>query len=158
MGLFRRRPKEPTVEQQVEMQQTSDLETQAIADPVMGAKNIADGVAFDYQVIEDENIRRIFEELDWLDELQPFFSRLNFLSNCSPDEAEQIKMSLDQAITYLKYRRKSDEEKMLLMSLKAHFNMRINDSVRGWKLTSLTTQRKILEMMRLREKKGVFRR
>jgi len=158
LGLFKRKRREPTPEEIARIEQDKDIETSSMVDPVMGAKNIADGVAFDYQVIEDENMRGIFEELPWLDELRPLYSRLNFLSNCSPDEAEQFKMAVDQAITYLKYRRRRDDEKMLLMALKTHFYMRINDSVRGWKLNSLTTQRKVLEMLRFKEKKGVLAR
>lgn len=157
MGLFKRKPKAPTPKELARIERTTHIE----ATEAEKETGMVDGVAFDYQVIEDENLMAIFHpnspyHLEWLEELIPLFSRLNFLSNCSSRDAELFKMTVDRAITRLKYSRKRRDEKMLLNNLKTYFFMRINDSVNGWKLNTLTERKRTIRIREEQEKTRRF--
>jgi len=139
------------------MERNRTLEAHYATDPVEDLASTPGGVAFEYRVSEDENMLSLFRETPWLDPLYPLFSRLNFLSNCSQKEARLYKMKVKRAITRLKYQRKTREDKTLLTSLETFFEMRINDSVRGWKVDKLTTQRRYLAIEEQNKKKGWLR-
>ena len=79
MGLFRKRKSPPTPKELAKVERTERL----VASEAEDSMRVTDGVAFDYQVIEDENILSMLHpsspyHLEWLEELTPLFSRLNF--------------------------------------------------------------------------------
>jgi len=152
--MFGRKKKEPSAEDVSKMERDRTLEAHYATDPIEDLASTPAGVAFEYRVSEDENMLSLFKENPWLDSLYPLFSRLNFLSNCSERSARLYMMKVRRIITRLSYRRKSVEDKDLLDSLETFFNMRINDSVHGWKVDKLTTQRRYLEIGEQNKKKG----
>lgn len=119
----------------------------------------AGGIAFDFQVIDDEKILGLFDPASPLYcshimPLLPLFSRQNFLTNCSLLEAAAYKQKVDISITQLKNQIKVTIEDvaerskiyMLLDNLVAHANMRINDSIQGFKLVQLTERTKNINL------------
>lgn len=163
MGIFSRKkkPEEPTLPETVNAEVRKDV----LVSETLNPQGMVDTIAFDFQVIDDEKILGLFDPrspfyLPWLDELLPLFSRLLFLSNCAPSEATNFLMDVDLAITRLKYRRKEDDEKRLLNNLRTWFAIRINDSINGWKLNTLTERRRriLLTQQELKEKRGWLRR
>lgn len=163
MGIFRRnkKSKEPTIQEVA----NEEIRKDVVVSETLNPQGMIDTIAFDFQVIDDEKILGLFDPtspfyVEWLDELIPLFSRLNFLSNCSENEAKRFKMEVDIAITRLKYRRRDIGEKMLLNNLKTFFFMRINDSVNGWKLNTLTERRRTIRLQQeeLKKQGGFLRR
>lgn len=133
----------------------------------------AGGIAFDFQVIDDEKILGLFDPkhplyCEHLMPLLPLFSRMNFLTNCSLLEAAAYKQKVDIAITQLKNQIKitiddvSERTKiyMLLENLLAYANMRINDSIQGFKLVQLTERTKNIKLTEVPaeqpHKRGLF--
>jgi hypothetical protein len=119
----------------------------------------AGGIAFDFQVIDDEKILGLFDPqhplyCEHLMPLLPLFSRMNFLTNCSLLEAAAYKQKVDISITQLKNQMKTNIEEvtertqiyMLLDNLLAYANMRINDSIQGFKLVQLTERTKNIKL------------
>lgn len=111
----------------------------------------AGGIAFDFQVIDDEKVLGLFDPTNPLFNplvlpLLPLFSRMMYLSNCTELEAATYKLNVDLQITLLKNRATSTEEYMLLDSLLAYAEMRINDSVGGFKLIKLTERTKNINL------------
>jgi hypothetical protein len=116
----------------------------------------AGGIAFDFQVIDDEKILSIFDSsntelyCEHVMPLLPLFSRMNFLTNCSLIEAAAYKLRVRISITQLKNQIKvtipeNDERTkvyMLLDNLLQYACMRINDSIQGFKLIQLTDRTK----------------
>jgi serine/threonine protein kinase HipA of HipAB toxin-antitoxin module len=150
--------KQPTAKEISEAEADAQLEASYGGDPAYEAARQPDGVAFDYQVIEDENILKIFEENPWLAPIRPNFSRLMFLTHMTAQQALLATSRLERKVKRLKYSRKSREEKILLESLYDHFCVRINDSVKGSKITTLATNRRILQLERREQKRGFLRR
>ncbi|MCK4387114.1 MAG: hypothetical protein KAV41_03495 [Candidatus Pacebacteria bacterium] len=151
--------KEPTADEIIRMERNAQIEARGVSggDAVYGARQIPDGISFDYQVIDDENMLRIFELNPWLDSYYPDFSRLNFLTNISPQEAKLAAMRVRRALTRLKYTRTSLEDRRLCESLIRYQARRIWDSVKGYKLTTLSTTRKHLRLTETKEKSGILR-
>lgn len=111
----------------------------------------AGGIAFDFQVIDDEKVLGLFDPTNPLFNplvlpLLPLFSRMMYLTNCTELEAATYKLKVDLQITLLKNRATSTEEYMLLDSLLAYAEMRINDSVGGFKLIKLTERTKNINL------------
>lgn len=107
------------------------------------------GIAFDQQALDDEKILDLFDETKplyhpLLMPLLPLISRLNFLSNCSENEARTFKIQVNIAIARLKNKARSSTDYMLLDNLKAYLHMRINDSLKGFKIRVLTERNKSL--------------
>lgn len=120
----------------------------------------AGGIAFDFQVIDDEKILGLFDPNNPLFNplvlpLLPIFSRMMYLTNCTELEAMGYKLKLDLQITLLKNKASCPEEYMLLDCLKGYGEMRINDSVGGFKLIKLTERTKNINIkdMPLEKKK-----
>ena len=124
----------------------------------------AGGIAFDFQVIDDEKVLGLFDPSNPLFHplvlpLLPFFSRMMYLTNCTELEAAGYKLALDVQITLLKNRASSTEEYMLLDSLQIYGEMRINDSIQGFKLVKLTDRTKNINYREIpaeQKKKGIF--
>lgn len=154
-----RNKKDPSIEKIIRMERTANIEARALDghDSVMGARQIPDGIAFDYQAIEDENILRLFKDNPWLDPYYPDFSRLNFLTNISEQQARLETRRVKRALTRLKYSRRSRADKRLCEALIRYHSKRIHDGVHGWKLRTLSTQRKLLRIEEA-QKKGFLRR
>lgn len=148
--------KQPTPREVSEAEAEAHIESTQSED--YGSRQVPDGVAFDYQVIDDENILQIFVDNPWLAPIRPNFSRLNFLTNMKPQQADLVRSRLERKIKRLKYSRKTREDKILLESLFDYFSDRINDSVDGWKLNVLATNRRILQLERLQKRRGWFGR
>ena len=111
----------------------------------------AGGIAFDFQVIDDEKVLGLFDPNNVLFNplvlpLLPIFSRMMYLTNCTELEAAQYKLQVDLQITLLKNVASSSEEYMLLDSLLSYASMRINDSVGGFKLVKLTERTKNINL------------
>jgi hypothetical protein len=111
----------------------------------------AGGIAFDFQVIDDEKVLGLFDPSNPLFNplvlpLLPMFSRMMYLTNCTELEAATYKLKVDLQITLLKNRATSTEEYMLLDSLLGYAEMRINDSVGGFKLIKLTERTKNINL------------
>lgn len=124
----------------------------------------AGGIAFDFQVIDDEKVLGLFDPNSPLFHplvlpLLPLFSRMMYLTNCTELEAAGYKLALDVQITLLKNRASSEEEYMLLDSLQVYGEMRINDSIQGFKLVKLTDRTKNINLKEVaseQKKKGIF--
>jgi len=111
----------------------------------------AGGIAFDFQVIDDEKVLGLFDPANPLFNplvlpLLPLFSRMIYLTNCTELEAASYKLRVDLQITLLKNRARGAEEYMLLDSLQGYAEMRINDSVGGFKLIKLTERTKNINL------------
>jgi len=111
----------------------------------------AGGIAFDFQVIDDEKVLGLFDPNNPLFNplvlpLLPLFSRMMYLTNCTELEAAAYKLKVDLQITLLKNRARGNEEYMLLDSLQGYAEMRINDSVCGFKLVKLTERTKNINL------------
>jgi hypothetical protein len=111
----------------------------------------AGGIAFDFQVIDDEKVLGLFDPTNPLFNplvlpLLPLFSRMMYLTNCTELEAATYTLNVDLQITLLKNRATSTEEYMLLDSLLAYAEMRINDSIGGFKLRKLTERTKNINL------------
>ena len=111
----------------------------------------AGGIAFDFQVIDDEKVLGLFDPNNPLFNplvlpLLPLFSRMMYLTNCTELEAAAYKLKVDLQITLLKNRARGNEEYMLLDSLQGYAEMRINDSVGGFKLIKLTERTKNINL------------
>lgn len=111
----------------------------------------AGGIAFDFQVIDDEKVLGLFDPNNPLFNplvlpLLPLFSRMMYLTNCTELEAAAYKLKVDLQITLLKNRARGNEEYMLLDSLQGYAEMRINDSVGGFKLVKLTERTKNINL------------
>jgi len=163
MGFWRRK-KEPTHEDLANLERKTAIETHMATEPNYDQADqlgsMPSALAFDHRVVDDQHMKELFDSklgYEWLQPLYPLFCNLNFLTNCSQREARLFRMKVKRAITRLKYRRKSLYDKTLLNSLEAFFDMRINDSVHGWKMDKLTTQRRYLAIEEQNKKKGMFR-
>ncbi len=111
----------------------------------------AGGIAFDFQVIDDEKVLGLFDPNNPLFNplvlpLLPLFSRMMYLTNCTELEAASYKLRVDLQITLLKNRANGAEEYMLLDSLLGYAEMRINDSIQGFKLIKLTERTKNINL------------
>jgi hypothetical protein len=111
----------------------------------------ATGIAFDQQALDDEKILDLFDETKplyhpLLMPLLPLVSRLNFLSNCSEADCRTFKIQCNIAIARLKNKARSSEDYMLLDNLKAYLHMRVNDSLKGFKIRVLTERNKTLTL------------
>lgn len=118
----------------------------------------AGGIAFDFQVIDDEKVLGLFDPNNALFNplvlpLLPIFSRMMYLTNCTELEAAQYKLQVDLQITLLKNVATTSEEYMLLDSLLTYATMRINDSVGGFKLIKLTERTKNINLKDLTQEK-----
>jgi hypothetical protein len=144
-----------------------DIQRVAARDDILREENnstnaemqAAGGIAFDFQVIDDEKILGLFDPkhplyCEHLMPLLPLFSRMNFLTNCSLLEAAAYKQQVNIAITQLINQIRNDIEdvsertqvSLLLKNLKAYANMRINDSIQGFKLVQLTERTKNIKL------------
>ena len=119
----------------------------------------AGGIAFDFQVIDDEKVLGLFDPnndlyCEYVTPLLPLFSRMMYLTNCTLIEAAAYKLRVDIAITQLKNLILSDIEDigertkvyMLLDNLLGYAEMRINDSIGGFKLIQLTERTKNIKL------------
>jgi hypothetical protein len=148
---LRREPKQPTFKEQV----NEDRKTQFVVDENrqdigMGPEGVATGsITFDFQVIDDEKMLGLITPYSPLYchlvmPLLPFFSRLNYLSNCSERDARHFRLKVDVQIARLKNRARSTEEYLLLDGLRTYFHNRINDSVKGFKIRVLAEKKRTL--------------
>lgn len=162
MGLFRKKqqPQQPTVKEM----KKADVEAK-MAYTEANAPPQVDAIAFDFQVLDDEKMLTLFDpesELfqEWLVPYLPLISRVMFLTNISQREADMFMDEIDFELTRLKYRRRDQDEKALVRSLKIWLKMRIHDSVNGWKLGTLTERRRrvLLESLERKERGGLIRR
>jgi hypothetical protein len=111
----------------------------------------AGGIAFDFQVIDDEKVLGLFDPDSALFNplvlpLLPLFSRMMYLTNCTEIGRAYYIAKVDLDITILKNRASCSEEYMLLDSLKSYAEMRSNDSVGGFKLVKLTERTKNINL------------
>ena len=118
----------------------------------------AGGIAFDFQVIDDEKVLGLFDPNNALFNplvlpLLPLFSRMMYLTNCTELEAAAYKLRVDLQITLLKNRATGAEEYMLLDSLLGYAEMRINDSIQGFKLIKLTERTKNINFKEISNEK-----
>jgi len=103
----------------------------------------AGGIAFDFQVIDDEKVLGLFDPANPLFHplvlpLLPLVSRMMYLTSCTNHEARTYCLQVNIQIARLKNRAESVEDFMLLDSLRGYMHMRINDSILGFKLVKLT--------------------
>jgi len=118
----------------------------------------AGGIAFDFQVIDDEKVLGLFDPnnplfIPLVLPLLPLFSRMMFLTSCTELEAASYKLRVDLQITLLKNRAHGAEEYMLLDSLLGYAEMRINDSIQGFKLIKLTERTKNINLKEIPQEK-----
>lgn len=118
----------------------------------------AGGIAFDFQVIDDEKVLGLFDPNNVLFNplvlpVMPLFSRMMYLTNCTELEAAAHKLRVDLQITLLKNNATDSEEYMLLDSLTGYDEMRINDSVGGFKLIKLTERTKNINFKEISNEK-----
>lgn len=132
--------------------QATNVETQA-----------AGGIAFDFQVIDDEKILGLFDPANPLFHplvlpLLPLVSRMMYLTSCTEHEARTYCLQVNIQIARLKNRAESVEDFMLLDSLRGYMHMRINDSILGFKLVKLTerTSNKNINLRDEQQKKGLL--
>ncbi len=123
----------------------------------------AGGIAFDFQVIDDEKVLGLFDPNNPLFHplllpLLPMVSRMMFLTNCTELEAGTYKNAVSLQIALLKKKAVCIEDYMLLNSLKCYLYMRINDSVQGFKLIKLTERTKNINIKDIQPEKkhGIF--
>lgn len=158
-----------------------DVQREAVRGDILKEENnstnaemqAAGGIAFDFQVIDDEKILGLFDPkhplyCEHLMPLLPLFSRMNFLTNCSLLEAAAYKQQVNIAITQLINQIRNDidditertQVSLLLKNLKAYANMRINDSIQGFKLIQLTERTKNIKLTEVPaeqpHKRGLF--
>lgn len=133
----------------------------------------AGGIAFDFQVIDDEKFLGLFDPkndlyCEHLAPLLPLFSRMNYLTNCTLIDAAAYKLKVDIAVTQLKNQIEFSIEcivernkvYMLLDSMLGYAEMRINDSIGGFKLIQLTERTKNIKLTEVspesQKKRGLF--
>ena len=155
MGLFRKKDESPpTHREMVDDEQDAKFE---LSEGLPSGPPV-DMIAFDFQVLDDEKILSLFEPKSkmyrpWLMGIMPLVSRVNFVTNISKGQADQLRDEIDYELTRLKFRCKKQDEKDLVRSLKIYLFTRINDSVNGWKLNTLTERRRIIRLRREQEQK-----
>lgn len=142
--------RQPTQREMIEAEQDSRFE---LSEGLPQGPPV-DMIAFDFQVLDDEKILALFDpdpknkELycPFLRGIMPLLSRVMFVTNISKGQAELLKDAIDFELTRLKYRCNEQWQKDLVRSLKIYLFTRINDSVNGWKLNTLTERRRIIRL------------
>lgn len=163
--------KKPTPEELVAMETKGAVKASYLSEAAWPEGK--DGIAFDYQVVDDEKILMLFEPYlgttsdgaliknpnytPLLKPLLPYVSRLCYLTSCSELDAEIFKCRADYQITLLKARAETDEEYDLLEALKAWIEIRINDSIKGAKMKMLTERKRTVRFEEMKEKKRWLR-
>jgi len=161
------RDREPTPEEVARVQARNEI---LVHESLEGK----DGIAYNYQIVDDEKILMFFQPhlgekengdpienpyfMPLLLPLLPYVSRLCYLTSCSPLDADVFKCRADYQITLLKARAKTDEEYDVLEAFKAWIEIRINDSIGGSKLRALTESRRFVDIREEKVKRGLFRR
>jgi hypothetical protein len=121
----------------------------------------AGGVSFEYQMIEDETIRDMLDPtkptfIPILEPMKWFLARLPFLSNCGEREASSFKLKADIQIAMLKNMTDNPVDYLHLNGCRAYIHMRINDSIGGFKIKTLTETKRRIEIAEETVKKPGF--
>ena len=85
--------------------------------------------------------------------LAPAFQRTALLSNYTEYQSRTYRRMFDRLACRVKNKGLTKDEFETLESLRLYYYMKINDGVNGYKMDKLTTQKKILSMSGLEEKK-----
>jgi hypothetical protein len=85
--------------------------------------------------------------------LAPAFQRTPLLSNYTEYQSRTYRRMFDRLACRVKNKGLTKEEFETLESLRLYYYMKINDGVNGYKMDKLTTQKKILSMTGLEERK-----
>lgn len=116
------------------------------------------GVDFVFSTTVDEGILGLFDPSypqynpKFLP-LAPLFQRTPLLSNYTEYQSRTYRRMADRLFCRVKNKGLTKEDFETLESLRIYFYMKINDGVNGYKMDKLTTQKKILSLPGLEEKK-----
>ncbi len=159
----RKKDESPTYKQQVHDGKVAEIlaeEHRSIDAELLAAG----GVSFEYQMIEDETIRDMLDPskptfVPILEPMKWFLARLPFLSNCGEREAESFRLKADIQIAMLKNMTDNPVDYLHLNGCRAYIHMRINDSIGGFKIRTLTETKRRIEIAEEKiEKKGFLKR
>ena len=154
-----KQPQQPSIREQVREESLGEMRVRESITPEM----VKDGSDYDFQAIDDEKILYLFDPASPMYEpllapLLPLASRLCFLSDCDTQDARVYKLKVSTLIEQLRnYTRGNPRLYFLLDSMEAYLHMRINDSIGGFKIKTLSTRRKEFEYKEVQQKrKGLF--
>jgi len=151
------KPKQLSPEQMMQIQGRQDLQSSIVRN-IDAETQASGGVDFVFSTTVDEWILGLFDPTyhqynpKFLP-LAPLFQRTPLLSNYTEYQSRTYRRMADRLFCRVKNKGLTKEEFETIEGLRLFFYMKINDGVNGYKMDKLTTQKKVISMSGLEERK-----
>ena len=156
-ALIGAKPKQLSPEQMMQIQGRQDLQSSVVRN-IDAETQASGGVDFVFSTTVDEWILGLFDPTyhqynpKFLP-LAPLFQRTPLLSNYTEYQSRTYRRMADRLFCRVKNKGLTKEEFETIEGLRLFFYMKINDGVNGYKMDKLTTQKKVISMSGLEERK-----